>query len=198
MEDPATARWFITVLATLRSALHGEDAMQTRKPSRAARDHHRSVGGSGYDAVVQANVHAETVPRVLITDLDNTLWDWFAAWHESFVGMLDRLSELSDVPRDVLETEIRAVHQLRGTSEYSNLLNELPSLSARDSDFTPLEIYDDAVHVLNHIRKKATSLYPLVKETLERLRNHGVTVVAYTESVAYWAEWRIKHTGPMV
>ena len=41
---------------------------------------------------------------LLVTDLDNTLWDWFEAWFQSFSGMLDRLCELSDVPREVLET----------------------------------------------------------------------------------------------
>ncbi len=28
-----------------------------------------------------------------------------------------------------------------------------------------------------------------------RLRAEGVKIVAYTESLAYWTEWRIKHTG---
>lgn len=108
--------------------------------------------------------------------------------------MLDRLSEMSGVPQAVLEAEIRAVHQLRSTSEYSNLLNELPSLIARSGTSTPLEVYDDAVHVLHKTRKSATALYPRVKQTLEEIRASGVIVAAYTESVAYWTEWRIKHT----
>lgn len=136
----------------------------------------------------------ERPPKVVITDLDNTLWDWFAPWHESFSAMLGRLSEMSGVPQAVLETEIRAVHQLRCTSEYSNLLNELPSLISRAGNSTPSEVYDDAVHVLHKIRKSATTLYPKVKQTLQRIRSSGVTVAAYTESVAYWTEWRIKHT----
>lgn len=136
----------------------------------------------------------EQLPKVLVTDLDNTLWDWFAPWYESFSAMLDRLSQMSGVPQAVLEAEIRAVHQLRSTSEYSNLLNELPSLIALSGNSTPLEVYDDAVHVLHKIRKSATALYPRVKQTLERIRGSGCTVAAYTESVAYWTEWRIKHT----
>ncbi|CPT42956.1 phosphoglycolate phosphatase [Mycobacteroides abscessus subsp. abscessus] len=134
-------------------------------------------------------------PSVLITDLDNTLWDWFAAWHDSFAPMLDRLSVLSGIPTNVLEPEIRAIHQLRGTSEYSNLLNELPSLISQGGELTPLERYDEAVHVLNSRRLEATQLYPGVKDTLRTLKARGVTIAAYTESVAYWTEWRVKHTG---
>lgn len=154
----------------------------------------RYVVGPVYDADVSMQPRTRC-PEVLITDLDNTLWDWFASWHESFSAMLERLTEMSGVPQDVLESEIRAVHQLRSTSEYSNLLNELPSLIAKAGDSTPLEKYDDAMHVLHRSRKAATKLYPLVKETLERIQNKGIAVAAYTESVAYWTEWRIKHTG---
>src|SRR5882757_3611928 len=137
---------------------------------------------------------AKSCPMVLITDLDNTLWDWFAAWHESFLAMLERLSELSGIPQEVLEAEMRTVHQLRSTSEYSNLLNELPSLVEKSGDLTPLEVFDDAIHVLNKNRKQATKLYLGVATALRQIRGRGVTIVAYTESVAYWTEWRIKHT----
>ena len=133
---------------------------------------------------------------LLITDLDNTLWDWFAAWHASFGAMLDRLTELSGVPAAVLEPEIRKIHQQRGTSEYSNLLNEVPSLiQGMSGNKEPSTVYDDALHVLHSQRKKNTQLYPGVLETLTELRERSIKIVAYTESVAYWTEWRIRHTG---
>lgn len=130
----------------------------------------------------------------MVTDLDNTLWDWFDAWYRSFSAMLRSLSRLSGITVEVLEKEMQAVHRLRGTTEYSYLLNELPSLCAMHPGGNPLEIYDEAMHVLNSERKKATALYPGVAETLRKLRALGVPVVAYTESVAYWSEWRIKTT----
>ena len=37
--------------------------------------------------------------------------------------------------------------------------------------------------------------YPGVDETLRALKRAGVRIVAYTESGAYWSEWRIRHTG---
>lgn len=134
-------------------------------------------------------------PQVLITDLDNTLWDWFRAWYTSFDAMLNRVSELSGVDRATLEAEIRVVHQRHGTSEYSNLLNELPSLQGRSDGLQPLEAFDDAIHVLHSKRRSATALYPGVRDALTLLKKRGIHIVAYTESIAYWTEWRIKHTS---
>lgn len=133
--------------------------------------------------------------QVLITDLDNTLWDWFDAWYHSFDSMLARVSELSGVARDVLEPQIRAVHRRRHTTEYSHLLNEVPALVEVAQGDEPMVVFDDALHVLNSQRLRYTKLYPGVLETLNRLHSAGVRLIAYTESVAYWTEWRMKHTG---
>lgn len=133
--------------------------------------------------------------RLLVTDLDNTLWDWFHAWHSSFSAMLSRLSEMSGVEEDRLVTEIQAVHRARGTTEYSYLLNELPSLLAIAGDVEPIQVFDDAIHAMHSARVRHTFLYLGVKRTIEYLRNCGVPVVAYSESLAYWTEWRIKATG---
>ncbi|MFE5759815.1 HAD family hydrolase [Streptomyces massasporeus] len=142
-------------------------------------------------------IYTNDLPRVslLVTDLDNTLWDWFAAWHASFSAMLRRLSTLSGVPQNQLEVEIQAVHRRRGTSEYSYLINELPSLLEMHPHSQPSEIYDEAVHVLNRQRIQHTKLYAGVKEALQELQRRNVPVVAYTESVSFWSEWRIRRTG---
>lgn len=125
-----------------------------------------------------------------MTDLDNTLWDWFAAWHASFSTLLNEVSRLSGVPVPVLEQEAHVVHQRRGTTEYSYLLNELPSLLERAAN--PLEEYDEAVHAQNAARKAATRLYDGVLQTLHTIRAAKVPVIGYTESLAFWTEWRIR------
>ncbi|GHG62619.1 HAD family hydrolase [Amycolatopsis acidiphila] len=132
--------------------------------------------------------------RLLITDLDNTLWDWFQAWYRSFSAMLNKLSELSGVSVQQLEREIQVVHRARGTTEYSYLLNELPSLLRQGLDSDPLTYYDQAIHTLNRERRTFTNLYPGVKDTLIKLRQRGIPVVGYSESIAYWTEWRIRKT----
>lgn len=133
--------------------------------------------------------------RLLITDLDNTLWDWFKAWYQSFSAMLARLSELSGVPQQELEKDIRPIHQAHGTAEYSNLINEMPILIRAAAPRDPWVVFDDAVHLLRSRRRAFTTLYPGVGDTLKQLKAHGVRIVAYTESVSYWTEWRIRHVG---
>lgn len=135
-----------------------------------------------------------TKPRValLVTDLDNTLWDWFHAWHASFGALLDGLVTASGIERSVLEEEAQAIHRRRGTTEYSWLVDELPSLQELSGNVTPREAFDDALHQQNSARLKETFLYPGVIETLTALHNAGVPVVGYTESPRFWTEWRLR------
>ena len=133
--------------------------------------------------------------RILITDLDNTLWDWFDAWYQSFTALLDGLMKISGLDRELLEGQIKAVHQLRATTEYSNLIREVPALVEVSKGRDPFDVFDDALHAQSSARKRATLLYPRVGEGLRELKASGVKIVAYTESGAYWTEWRIRHTG---
>lgn len=133
--------------------------------------------------------------RLLVTDLDNTLWDWFEAWYQSFTALLDGLVELSGVDRLVLEEQVKAVHEHRGTTEYSNLIREVPALVQASAPDDPVKMFDAALHAQNSVRKATTQLYPGVAEALNTLRDAGVRIVAYTESGAYWTEWRIRRTG---
>lgn len=132
--------------------------------------------------------------RVLVTDLDNTVWDWFAAWHGSFSAMLNELIRASGVPREVLENQIRDIHQHRGTTEYSNLLDEIPALIASVQDEPVWPHFISALELLRSERRALTKLYPGVRASLEAIKAAGFTIVAYTESNAYWTEWRIRHT----
>lgn len=132
--------------------------------------------------------------RLLITDLDNTLWDWFEAWYQSFSAMLTCLSEISGIEQEILIGQIREIHEARGTTEYSNLINEVPALVEFAAPNKPADVFDNALHVLHSRKNAATRLYPGVDDALRILKRAGVRIVAYTESAAYWTEWRIRHT----
>lgn len=136
-----------------------------------------------------------TSPRLLITDLDNTLWDWFTPWHKSFSGLIQSLSQDFGLDMAVLKDQIRDVHQRVQTTEYSNLLREVPVLKNMAGNSDPFEFFGIALHRQNSLRKRNTKLYTNVLDTLLTLKSQGVRIVAYTESGAFWTEWRIRVTG---
>lgn len=131
----------------------------------------------------------------VITDLDDTLFDWVDIWHRSFKAMLDCLVEQSGIPKDTLEREFKAVHQRHGTSEYAFSIQELPSLLERFPGEDLPSKFGEAIHRYNKARKEALALYPGVRETLQTLKANGCVVVGYTESMAFYSNRRVKKLG---
>lgn len=143
-------------------------------------------------------VGMETIrPRasLLVTDLDNTLYDWFDIWHSSFSALMEEVARSSGLSSEVLERSAREVHQRHRTSEYSFLLNEMECLRTLHSEADVADIYAEAIHRFRSARKRATHLYPTVSDTLRTARSLGVQVVAYTDSLAFHSFQRIKALG---
>ena len=132
---------------------------------------------------------------ILITDLDNTLYDWFEFWYHSFEALLDQLVEDSGIAQEVLVREIKQVHERHQTSEYAFLIQELPSLQKLHPAEHIAQIYDNAIHEYRRARKKHLRLYPGVMETLETLKANGVLLVGYTESMGFYSASRIRSLG---
>ncbi|HGG8946656.1 TPA: hypothetical protein ACJJWQ_002490 [Enterobacter cloacae] len=83
---------------------------------------------------------------VLITDLDNTLFDWFSVWYNSFNAMLNKVVEISEIPKADLIEQIRPIHQKYGTAEYSFILESIPLLQKKYGDRESINLaMDEAV-----------------------------------------------------
>ncbi|MEZ1583049.1 HAD hydrolase-like protein, partial [Pseudomonas aeruginosa] len=131
----------------------------------------------------------------VITDLDNTLFDWVELWLNCFSAMLDEIVRISGVPKEVLIPEIAAVHQKHGTSEYSMLIEELPSLEKVLSGRPAVDVFASAVQAYRDQRRKYLVLYPGVAETLQELKARGTRIIGYTESMAFYSNYRVKRLG---
>lgn len=142
-------------------------------------------------------VIVQQAPRVsvVITDLDNTLFDWLGIWYQSFSAMLDQLVLDSSIPREVLEAEFQAIFQRHKTSEYAFAIEELPSLQQRHPGEDIAKKYDAAIRAYHSARKNALCLYPGVLETLEILKDKRCLLVGYTESMAYYSNYRVRKLG---
>lgn len=132
---------------------------------------------------------------VVITDLDNTLFDWVRIWYESFSAMLDELVRTSGIEKGVLIRDIKNVFTQRGTSEYAFVIQEIEALRARFPGENLPERFDSAVHAYRSARKRVMELYPDVEETLQVLKDKGVLIVGYTESQAFYTHYRMRSLG---
>jgi FMN phosphatase YigB (HAD superfamily) len=136
--------------------------------------------------------------KLLITDLDNTLYDWVTFFTSSFRGMVEELSKLLGVDEEELLKEFRAVHQKYGNSEQPFAVLELPSVLQKYPGLTRAELtqkLDPALHRFNSIRKRTLSLYPGSFETFHHLTDNGVKIVGHTEAILANAYWRIRTLG---
>jgi phosphoglycolate phosphatase len=131
---------------------------------------------------------------LLITDVDNTLLDWQRLWFETFSAMINSVVAISGVDEETLLAQCSTIHQKYGTSEYSHLLEELPCLTALYGD-SVLGHLQPAVEAFREARRKYLELYPSVLETLDELRARNVTVAAYTESKAFYTNYRFRKLG---
>lgn len=132
--------------------------------------------------------------RVLITDVDNTLLDWQDLWYQTFSAMMDKVLEISGVDPDLLYAEASVIHQKYGTSEYSHLLEELPSLRTLYSDDI-LSVMAPAIDAFRETRRRVLTLYPTVADTLAALKAKGVRIAAFTESKAFYTNYRFRKLG---
>jgi FMN phosphatase YigB (HAD superfamily) len=136
-------------------------------------------------------------PRVaaIVTDLDNTLYDWMEMWGAAFGAMLRALAERSRLPQHVIEADARRVHQRRGTTEYAFLIQELPCLRERHPRQDLTRVHADAIAAYRLARERSLHLFPSVAETLAALKARGCLLVGYTDSRAFHAGYRVRKLG---
>ncbi|WP_186165071.1 HAD family hydrolase [Burkholderia gladioli] len=134
--------------------------------------------------------------KALITDIDNTLFDWFTMWHRSFSVMIGVVSEISNVPVEELYVGAKKVHQKYGTAEYAFLLEELEPLLRRYGTKDELRRrMEPAIQAYRAERDKSMQLYPGVLDTLRVVKAKGMRVFAFSESKAYYSSYRIAQLG---
>jgi len=131
--------------------------------------------------------------KLVITDLDNTLYDWFNPWYKSFKFFIDDAMAHTNIKETKLLEEIKTIHQKHGTSEYSFdlLLDELECFKEE----YPKDKIEELRHGFYKTKKDYLKLYPGVLEFFTLLKQNNCKIVAYTESMEFYAKDRIKKLG---
>jgi len=139
-----------------------------------------------------------TTIRLLVTDLDNTLYDWVSFFVPSFYAMIDEAVRILGADREQLLDEMRDVHRWYGNSEQPFALLDAPSVHKRLPELSragrALKL-DAAFHAFNSVRKRTLALYPGVLETLGEIRSADCAIVAHTEAPTSNAVFRIQMLG---
>lgn len=133
--------------------------------------------------------------RLLVTDLDNTLYDWEAFFVPALSALLDETERISGIPREDLELSFRRVYQKHRTSEYAFVLEEADVLRAHHPGAAPSEIaarYRPAIEAFRDERNRHLRLYPGVRGTLQKLRAAGITLVAQSDSPMGYVSLRLR------
>jgi len=132
--------------------------------------------------------------RLLICDLDNTLYDWVGFFVPSFYALVDEVVNLTGCDKEELLDDFKRVHQRHSDSEFPFAALETQIVQSCFPNKSRAEVaksLDSAFHAFNSKRKATLKLYPDVRETLDRLSKAGVSIVAHTESNLYAALGRL-------
>jgi phosphoglycolate phosphatase len=123
--------------------------------------------------------------KLLICDLDNTLYDWVAYFVPSFYAMVDVAVRILRCDREQLLDDFREVHQRHHDSEHPFALLEtrtvLNLFEGLDRGET-IKRLDPAFHAFNSARLKHLNLNPGVNSTLRYIQQRGIKIVAHTDS----------------
>lgn len=136
--------------------------------------------------------------RIVIFDLDNTLYDWLRYFAPAFRGLCASLAEQSGVPRRELEAEFRTIFDAHGSVEYSFAVQKLPSLLRLHPELHGAELvnrYWSAIELFQHRRRAQLRLYPGVEKGLASLGASRIQRVALTDGHAHHAQMRVRQLG---
>jgi len=135
--------------------------------------------------------------KCVVTDLDDTIWDWLNMWHGSFNPYFEEIKTRYNIKDSVLKEDFKKLHQKYNTTEVSFAYDELTSLSDTDKlNITKKPKKGKSIyHKYNSNKKSKLKLYDGVLETLIELKSKGVLIIGFTESNAFFTKYRIKHLG---
>jgi len=135
---------------------------------------------------------------LLVTDLDNTLYDWIGFFTEAFYAMVDEAAVLLNVERNLLLDQLRAVHFEKGDTEYPFSLLETEIVARRfpgASRQEKQEALDAAFHAFNKTRKASMKTFPGVDSALAAFHRAGIPIVGHTEALIPNALFRLRKLG---
>lgn len=133
--------------------------------------------------------------KVVIADLDDTVYDWSSFYIPSFLAMVEEIHRITGVDIETLKRSFKRVHEKHRTTEYAFAIQELDALGKIDHGLSVeqrLEKYQSAIVAFRRSRKQTLHLFPSVRETLATLKGSGIPVVAASDSMMSYVSRRLR------
>lgn len=135
---------------------------------------------------------------VLITDLDNTVYDFVHVHAKSFRTLLHIVSKETGILESVLKDKCRTITRRYGSLDLQDyvfdLLLDLPEVAGRGDDFM-LQLRDIVRIGFDRTRRKYLRPYQGMRETLQALDAGGVQIVALSNAPFAISYYRITQMG---
>lgn len=132
--------------------------------------------------------------RAVVTDLDNTLYPWVDYVVPSLEAMVASLEGTTGLPRIRIVQSLKAVYARHESNEYPFAIQESDLFRPYRRDFASFDalVIKPAQRAFQEARRRYLRPYPGVPETLERLRERGVLLVALTDAPRNAVEMRMR------
>lgn len=144
----------------------------------------------------QAGLSADARPiiKLVVSDLDNTLIDFFNSWAQITDRAVKALAKSRGLPQSRLMQEIKSFGgRFHGFHDLPRLIRELPCLKAdnpaQQRHFHRLDA--GIVARWNEGRRETAKAYPGVIETVRKIKSSGAKFVVYTDSPMHAALKRL-------
>lgn len=131
--------------------------------------------------------------KCLITDFDNTLFDWFDNWYQAFDGALEYIySQVPSLNRETFLNDIKNIHIKHNTTEYLNVFYQIGKYHKYKNIPNFYEICSEATLLRENLKEQNLHLFSKVIDTFKILKEHSFKLVIFTESEAFSTATRIK------
>lgn len=132
---------------------------------------------------------------LVVTDVDNTLYDWVSLWHGAFHALVQTLSDQTRQPVEHWLQQAHTVHVRRSATECPSILCDLASAATWPPAVDASHVMPLAAAAYRDYWDHHLTTYPGIREALTELAEQGHMVVAYTEGDVSIAATRLARLG---
>lgn len=129
---------------------------------------------------------------IILTDLDNTIYNWVDYFVPSFMAMVRTLAGKTGIKQKEIIEDFKRVYEVHGSVEYSFSVQEL-ALCRNKSPEEVMNLVLSAKEAFSLKRREVLRPYDAVRETLLWALEKGVKIIGVTNCPLFHAQRRLEH-----